>query len=154
MTRRLLRSQRGTSMIEFALVLPVFVFMLVGVIEMGRYTYFAVLAQHAARAGVQYAAQNLQTAADASTSGPATANAAKQDGQSYSQWKVTSWISCTNAGAGTACPATNNAGTVSPGLVYYVGVKVTGTFKSLLSYPGIPNNVPISATAIMRVGNQ
>lgn len=140
-------------MIEFALVAPVFIFMLVGVIEMGRYTYFAVLAQHAARAGVQYAAQNLETAADASVSGPATASAASQDAQALSQWKVTSWVTCTNNLQGTPCPASNGA-SVAQGLVYYVGVKVTGTFKSLLSYPGIPNNVPITATAVMRVGNQ
>jgi len=154
MIKHLIRSERATSMIEFALVAPVFIFMLVGVIEMGRYTYFAVLAQHAARAGVQYAAQNLQTAADASVSGPATASAAAADAQSLSQWKVTSWIACTNTGGPTACPTTNNAGSVAPNLVYYVGVKVTGTFKSLLSYPGIPNNVPVTGTAVMRVGNQ
>ncbi len=153
MIKRLIRSERANSMIEFALVAPVFIFMLVGVIEMGRYTYLAVLAQHAARAGVQYAAQNLETAADASASGPATASAASQDAQSLSQWKVTSWVTCTNNAQVAPCPA-NNTGSVSAGLVYYVGVKVTGTFKSLLSYPGIPNNVPITASAIMRVGNQ
>ena len=140
-------------MVEFALVAPVFIFMLVGVIEMGRYAYFAILAQHAARAGVQYAAQSLETAADASVSGPATASAASLDGQSLSQWKVTSWVMCTNNLQVAPCPA-NNTGSVSPGLVYYVGVKVTGTFKSLLSYPGIPNNVPVTGTAVMRVGNQ
>jgi Flp pilus assembly protein TadG len=140
-------------MVEFALVAPVFIFMLVGVIEMGRYTYFAVLAQHAARAGVQYAAQNLETAADASASGPGTVTAASQDAQSLSQWKVTSWVTCTTNTQVAPCPA-NNTGAVSTALVYYVGVKVTGTFKSLLSYPGIPNNVPITATAVMRVGNQ
>lgn len=151
MIKRLVRSQRATSMIEFALVAPVFIFMLVGVVEMGRYTYFAVLAQHAARAGVQYAAQNLQTAADASASGPATASAASQDAQSLSQWHVTSWVTCTNNLQVAPCPTSN---VVSSGLTYYVGVKVTGTFRSLLSYPGIPNNVPVTATALMRVGNQ
>lgn len=153
MIKRLFHCQRATSMIESALVAPVFVFLLIGVIEMGRYTYLAVLAQHAARAGVQYAAQNLETAADASVSGPATASAASQDGQSLSQWAVTSWVSCTNNGTSAPCPA-NNTGSVASGLVYFVGVKVKGTFKSLLSYPGIPNNLPITATAVMRVGNQ
>lgn len=153
MIKRFIRSQRGTSMTEFALIAPVFIFMLVGIVEVGRYTYFAILAQHAARAGVQYAAQNLETAADASVSGPSTASAAAADAQSLSQWHVTSWVTCTNNMQAALCPS-GTSGQVSSGLVYYVGVKVTGTFKTLLNYPGIPTNVPITGTALMRVGNQ
>jgi hypothetical protein len=33
-------------------------------------------------------------------------------------------------------------------------VQVSGTFHSLLNYPGIPSSIPISATAVMPVGNQ
>ncbi len=38
--RRLLARARGQSMVEFALVLPVFLFMTVGVIDLGRTFYF------------------------------------------------------------------------------------------------------------------
>jgi Flp pilus assembly protein TadG len=153
--KRLFRSERGTSLVEFALVLPVFIFLLIGIVEVGRYTYFSVLAAHAARAGVQYAAQNLQTAADANTnSGTShTALAATQDGQSLSNWTVHSSIVCTLNSQPSPCPA-NNSNSVSPSLVYYVKVTVSGTFRSLLNYPGIPNNVPVSTADVQRVGNQ
>ena len=51
---RLLRSQAGTAMIEFALVAPAFLFMFMGLIEVGRYATYAVLAQASARSGANY----------------------------------------------------------------------------------------------------
>jgi len=138
-------------MIEFAVVLPVFVFLLIGVIEFGRYTYFAILASHAARAGVQYAAQNLETAADANANGPGTASAAKADAQSLSGWKVTSAVVCTVNSQPSPCPASN---AIVSNVVYYVQVSVSATFNSLMKYPGIPQQLPVSATAMMRVANQ
>ena len=37
---------------------------------------------------------------------------------------------------------------------YYVQVNVTGTFKSILKYPGIPQQLPVSGSATMRVAAQ
>ncbi len=143
----------GTSMIEFALLSPVFIFMLIGVIEVSRYMYFAILASHAARAGVQYAAQTTETAADASANGTGTRDAALADAQNLATWTVHSSITCTIAGQSSTCPQ-NTANAVPANLVYYVQVQVSGTFSSLLNYPGIPHSFPITATAIMPVGNQ
>jgi Flp pilus assembly protein TadG len=143
----------GTSMVEFALLAPVFIFMMVGVIEVTRYLYFGIVAAHAARAGVQYAAQTTETAADAAANGAKTKSAAIADGQNLSAWQVTSSITCTVGGQASTCPI-NTANAVPANLVYYVQVKVTGTFNSLLAYPGLPHSIPVTATAIMPVGNQ
>jgi Flp pilus assembly protein TadG len=143
----------GTSMVEFALLAPVFIFLMFGVIEVTRYLYFGIVAAHAARAGVQYASQTTQTALDASVNGPKTRAAAVADGQNLPNWTVTSSITCTVGGQAATCPI-NTANQVPANLVYYVQVKVTGTFASLFKYPGIPQSIPISATAIMPVGNQ
>jgi Flp pilus assembly protein TadG len=151
--RKHLNDSRGTSMVEFAVVLPVFVFLLIGLIEVSRYAYFSIVASHAARAGVQYASQTTETAADANANGAGTRNAALADGQSLSNWTVHSSILCTIAGQASTCPQ-NTANSVPANLVYYVQVKVSGTFTSLLNYPGIPSSVPISATAIMPVSSQ
>lgn len=140
-------------MIEFAVLAPVLLLLLVGLIEVGRYMFFGILAAHAARAGVQYGARNLSTAADAAVNGSATTGAALQDGQSLPQFKATSSVFCTVNGALSTCPS-NTANAVPPSLVYYVDVQVTGTFKSLMKYPGIPQSLPVSATAIMPVANQ
>jgi Flp pilus assembly protein TadG len=122
-------------MLEFALVAPVLIFLLIGLIEVGRYTYFGILAANAARAGVQYGAQDLYTAQDKT----GMTNAALGDGQNLSNGALV--VSC-----GLSSPAA--------GTVYYVKVTVTGTFKSLLNYPGIPTNVPVSGSAMMRVISQ
>lgn len=144
--RRLWRCESGASLVEFALVLPVLVVLLIGLVEVGRYTYFSILAANAARAGAQYGAQDTQHASDT----PGMISAAKLDGQSLSQWTVIANPLCSvNGGALGTCsnpPAT--------GTIYYVSVQVNGTFQSLLHYPGIPTGVQISGNSVMRVASQ
>src|ERR1051326_5282869 len=65
--RRRLRgllSQRGQSLVEIGLMLPVVLLTMVGVIEIGRVAYASIEVAGAARAGVQYGAQSEFTAAD------------------------------------------------------------------------------------------
>jgi Flp pilus assembly protein TadG len=153
--KRLFRSLSGTSSIEFALLAPVLSLILVGIVDTGRYCYVAILAANAARAGAQYGAQNLETAYDT----PGITNAAIADGESLPNW--------TAAGGGVAvnqlCAIDGNApqtcntpwGSSPPrGTIYYVEVQVTGTFNTLLTYPGMPNALPVSGASTMRVATQ
>jgi Flp pilus assembly protein TadG len=143
-----LRSESGTSLIEFALTIPVLIFMLIGLIEVGRYAYFSILAANAARAGVQYGAQSLTTAAD----DPGMTSAALVDGQNVAGVTATPTRLCSqNGGPLQAC---TTGAVPTSGNVYYVKVQVSGTFTSLLNYPGIPTHVPVSGSAIMRVISQ
>lgn len=141
----LLRSESGTSLIELALVLPVLMFLLLGGIEVGRYAYYAIVAANAARAGVQYGAQGPQQAYD--TTG--MSSAAMQDAMGLSSLKAQAWELCSQNGATPTQCATGSV--PASGNVYYVKVQVTGTFTSLLSYPGIPTHIPVSGSAMMRV---
>jgi Flp pilus assembly protein TadG len=146
---RLVAAEGGTSLVEFALVAPVLVFLLVGVVEVGRYTTFAVMAANAARAGAQYGAQNLTTALDKS----GMSAAALKDAQNLPSFSAPANYLCSiNGAALTTCPS--NANGSPQNTVYYVQVQVTGTFKSMLNYPGIPNSIPISGSATMRVTSQ
>jgi Flp pilus assembly protein TadG len=143
--RRLARSEAGASLVEFALLAPVMIFLLIGLIEVGRYTYFAILAANAARAGVSYGAQNALTAFN--TAG--MQNAASQDAQNISNFTTTTNVFCSTDGVTTTtCPSGTGP---TPPVYYYVQVSVTGTFSSLFNYPGIPNHIPISGSAVMRV---
>jgi len=140
-------------MVEFALVAPMLIMLLVGLIEVGRFAYFAILAANAARAGVQYGAQNLQTAVD--TTG--ITNAVVADGQNLPNWTaaggvVVHYLCSVNGGTPANCVTGANG--PAPNTVYYVSVQVTGTFKSLLNYPGLPASLPVSGNAIMRVASQ
>ena len=136
-------------MVEFAVVAPILIFLLLGLIDVGRYTYYGILASHAARAGVQYGAQTSLTAVDRG----GIQNAALQDAQSLSNFSATTTVLCTVNAAASSCPA-NNTSSIPTALVYYVQVNVTGTFNTLISYPGIPNRVPVTGTAVMRLGSQ
>lgn len=147
-TRELVRSERGTSMVEFALLAPVLILLVIGLIEVGRYTYFGILAAHAAEAGARYGAQNLHTAQDI----VGMQTEAISDAANLPQWHATASYTCYNG-----VLATNGncaSGTPGPNIVYYVKVQVTGTFNSLLNYPGVPTAAPITATATMRVQSQ
>ncbi len=146
--RRFIRSQDGSSVVECALLAPVFVFLLIGLIETGRYCYFAILAAHAAHAGAQYGAQDTKTADD----GSGMAYAAREDAMYLSNWTVSATHLCsTNAAALATC---STSASLPTNTIYYVKVQVAGTFSSLLNYPGIPTNVAISGSAIMRVASQ
>jgi Flp pilus assembly protein TadG len=140
-------TQSGQALLEVALVTPLLLLLAVGIIEIGRYAYYSILVADAARAGAQYGAQNLATAAD--TAGIQTA--AENDGQSLSELKVTvqQECGCTGSSIGGACPATFCA---SPNhALVYVKVTVTGKFKSLFKYPGIPKSIHCDSTELMRV---
>lgn len=151
----LIAAEAGTTVVELAIALPLVLLLLVGTIEVGRFAFFAILAANAARAGVQYGAQNLMTAQDT----PGITNAALQDGQSLPNWTgpgggiIVTQLCSVNGAAPQSCQVLNGSGPPQ-NTVYYVQVQVTGLFGSLLSYPGIPRWVPISGSATMRIGTQ
>jgi Flp pilus assembly protein TadG len=144
-TRAFLRCDRGSSIVEFALLAQTFAFLLIGLIEMGRYEYYSILAAHAARAGVQYGAQNVVAAADNS----GMSSAAQAD-TSNSGFTVASSHYCVFNGAVVNC----GTGEPPAGTTYYVQVKVSGGISSLFHYPGLPASLPLSATATLRVVSQ
>ena len=56
--------EAGSALVEAALTAPLLAFMLLGVVELGRVTYIAIETSNAAKAAVQYGAQNSTTAID------------------------------------------------------------------------------------------
>ena len=58
------QGERGQAIVEMALALPLLVGLLLGVIEIGRYAYLAIIVADAARTGAVYGAQNLVAAVD------------------------------------------------------------------------------------------
>lgn len=141
MTRRFVNCDRGTSAVEFALVVPALVFLLIGLMDFGRYMYFGIVTAHAARAGVQYGARNLVTVGDRTN----IDNAALQDAPDASL-SITPSYFCSKNGSVVGCTAS--------GVTYYVQVQASGTFRPFLTYPGIPSTITITKTAVMRVSNQ
>ena len=138
---------RGQSVLEFALLLPVMLLLMVGIIEVGRFAYYSILVANAARAGAQYGAQGLATAADT----PGIQAAAENDGQNLAQLTVTAsqQCGCNGASLSGTCPATGCSTPNHP--LVYVQVQASGTFNSLFNYPGLPPSFTVSSTEKMRV---
>lgn len=138
---------RGQSVVELALILPLILLLLVGVIEIGRFAYYSILVASAARAGAQYGAQSLTTAADQT----GISNAGQNDGQNVTGLVVTSTQQCGCSGAGLSgtCPATGCAAPNHP--LVYVKVTATGNFNPLFNYPGVSNAFAVTSVETMRV---
>jgi Flp pilus assembly protein TadG len=147
MMLKMMRSERGTSLVEFAILLPVLCFLLIGLIDFGRGMYYGIVASNAARAGAQYGSQYLWTVND--STGIRSAVTADAPGIA---WTVTTQAACSiNGSPIIPCP---NTGTAQPNTTYYVKVHVSGTFPLLVNYPGLPAQIPINADNVTRVVTQ
>jgi hypothetical protein len=104
---------------------------------------FGIQVAHSARAALQYQTRNLITVGDRT----GTSTAGLQDAPNLGL-TVTPTYYCSFNGALTSCF------TGGSGLVYFAKVVVSGTFHSMLNYPGIPNTAVVTSTAVMRVTNQ
>lgn len=170
------RSQRGQALLEMALVTPLLLALALGVIELGRYAYVAILVGNAAHVGAAYGAQGVMNSID--TVGIAAAACSDFQSNGFPQaacqsgppnggpdntLNVSSNVTCGCDGGGTVfpalgCSAASNAtaGTCSTGehWVVMVTVEASGPFKSLFNYPGIPNQITVDRKATMRVAQQ
>jgi hypothetical protein len=136
--------QAGQTVLEMALMLPLLLLLLVGVIEIGRYAYFDILIANAARAGAQYGAQSVIHAADLT----GIRNAAHDDGLAAMTITPAQQCSCSPTGTPVDCGG-GGIGCAQP--LVYVKVQATDTYNSLFSYPGIPRSMTLSSTVTMRV---
>lgn len=145
-------SQAGLAFVEFAVVVPFLLLLVIGIIETGRFMYLSIMVGNAARAGVQYGAQGPTTMSDSA----GMTRAALNDAQSVSGLTIPS--------AGPVCTCWNGSGESSPPpactnaicptgyhTVRYVQVTASGSFSPLLRYPMLPSSYAIRRQAIMRV---
>lgn len=152
---KLLRCEKGTGLVEFAIVLPLLATLVIGIIETGRFAAFSVRISNAARAGAQFAqSQGERTAYDTTD----IANAACADAgftcsstASPNTMVVTVTNFCTYSD-GTSDPACDPPAQGS-GLqrLMYATVTASATFNPLLNYPLFPNSEQLSASTTMQV---
>jgi Flp pilus assembly protein TadG len=139
------RSEGGASLVELAMVLPLFILLTAVAVDLGRAYYLVLEIQGAANAAVAYGVQNPTDTAGMKTIGQDNApnvpslavgtptyGCECSDGTSYS-------ASCAIA---PSCPSNNE--------VYRVNVTVTGTYQPLFPWPAISSNMSFSSSASMR----
>jgi Flp pilus assembly protein TadG len=140
--RRGLRA--GVAMVELAAVFPVLVLVFMAVVDVGRMFLMSIAMANAAHAGVLYGAQNATTSTDYT----GMQNAAYNDAAGVSGITATAsrFCQCSNGSmvqCGSSCSNGNGA-------ITYVKVQTSGTFTTLINYPGLPSSIPLQFTAAMR----
>jgi Flp pilus assembly protein TadG len=148
--RALARADSGQAIVEMAIVAPLMILLAVVAIDVGRYLFQGIEVGNAARAAVQYGAQNATTATNAA----GMTSAAQADARDIGPLAVTSSTYCTcDSIPGTAydgclkmpaCPAGDHVD-------LYVKAMTSETFTPVVAYPGIPNPITITRTATQQV---
>lgn len=137
-----LKSTRGAAVIEFALLAPVLLLMVVGAIDIGTFIYQKMQLQSAARAGAQYAIQSDANISDTDGILNAAQIASELDFTGVTP-TTTTFCACSDGiesdPDGTGSCGGTCAGGEFPGL--YVRVNLTGQFTPLFPIAGISNLV-------------
>lgn len=152
---KLMRCDKGTGLVEFAIALPLLATLVIGIIETGRFAAFSVRISNAARAGAQFAQSQGQRTAYDSTD---IANAACADAGFPCSRTAAPNVMVVNAT--TFCLYSDGTSDPSCALpaqgsglqrLTYEQVTASGTFTPLLKYPLVPSSLPISASTTMQV---
>ena len=140
---------RGQSLVELALMFPIFILLLVGAAEFGRLAYAAIEVSNAARAGASYGSLTHITASDYTN----IELAATKDAANLTGVTATAVDFC-QCSSGAATPDCTKALTPCPSparIIEYVQVNTTATVGPLFHYPGLPHTFTLTGQAIMRV---
>jgi len=154
----------GATLVEFAFVLPILLLILLGALEMGRILFIRIAVTNAARAGVQYGAQNdvtaqnfdgMQSAAEVDFGGMfgLSLGFKLQGGPTtpcsyYSCWDGAAEHNQTGCTRSSPSPPSCSGGNR---LVQFVRVDTAVDCETFFHYPGIPHSFEMTGHAVRRV---
>lgn len=142
---KLLGQESGSALVEFSLLLPMLVYLFVGIVDYALETEQTMQIMEAATAGASYGAINgnqkdfagMQTVARNSAAGVPGFNV------------VASNVFTCNPQGTPVTSATTCAGYGTP--IEYVKVTTSATIPTLLPFPGLPTSLTLQETASYRV---
>lgn len=129
--------------VEFALVAPLILLLLAGVLDFGRLLRTSISVADAARAGAQFGSLSTINATNTSGMQAAATNAASD----VSGMTVTAVRSCQcSGGAAVSCSGSCSGGN----MLIYVQVTAHASCDPVFRYPGLSFSGTVSSTATMR----
>ena len=153
--RALLRSPpRGAAIVEFALILPFLILLMVGLFDLGFGAYQSMQVHAAAEAGAQYALRHTWDATAIATA----VTSATGTGAIAATPAPTRVCGCPDSGAFTVVgswvvdhcvPSFTCASGSSPGV--YASVSARLSYSPVLSYPGLPDPLTLTGQAYRRI---
>lgn len=148
------RGEAGQALVEAAVAAPLFFILLLGAAELARVSYQAIEVANAARAGVQYAAQNEHTNDNTGIALAAQNDAPDNYAQSPLTTSVSSGYMCAD-GTTSYTVSSSGGATCASGATAYPTVTVTtsATFDPLVHIPGLPATFGLSSSATETCGD-
>lgn len=140
---RILRSEQGSSLVEVALVLPMLLLVLVGMVDFGRGYYLGNEVAGAARAGAVYGSQNPTDTAGMKT-------AVTEDAPDVPGITASASYGCECSDGTSASASCSTVPTCSTNVVYYVKVTASATYTTMVPWTGLPSSIALSRTVEMR----
>lgn len=141
------KAERGSQLIELALVLPVLMLIFAGAVDFGRAWFLYMEVASAAEAGALYGLTNTTDITGMQSA--ALLDAPDLPGLSST---ATYGSECSD---GTSAVALNGTPpTCGTSVVQYVEVDTTATYQPLLPYPGFQNTFTLTGKSRMRASYQ
>jgi len=149
-----LKSEQGTAVVEFALVLPILLVIVFGIIEFGFIFYNKAMITNASREGARRAiVYQVDSDGNRIVPGPAVEDAITR--QLYSDFPTNSDLNLVTFGATALAIAPNSTdGDIATTQGAYITVRVDFDYNFLLVpsfIPGIPGKIKLSGITTMRV---
>ena len=145
---RKIREQRGSAILEFAVAVPVLVYLALGATDFGRVFYESIAVAGAAAASVQYgSSSHLKSDDFGGMEAAALADAEDLTGVTATPER---FCDCpNNPGVSVSC-LTGDCGTYGLPRMY-VRARVQKPFQTLAPYPNIPRSLTIDLDSWMRL---
>jgi Flp pilus assembly protein TadG len=139
------KDERGGSLVEMAIALPVLVLLLLGAAEFAMIEYAGIEVSNAAMAGVQYGAQDPTYAGD--TTGISTAAQDDAPNITLGQTTVSKACVCSNGSASTCLPTDCSGSNIET----FLTVQTLATYSPIVRLPGLPSSFTLHGQAIQEV---
>jgi Flp pilus assembly protein TadG len=143
--RRSCGESEGSSFVELAIVLPIFLLMFVPAVDIGRALYAAIEVSSAAEAGATYGVQNPGDIAGMESASIGGAS-------NLSGVTATATYGCECSDGSSAVALCTSTPTCTYNYVTYIDVVATAPYVTTFKYPGLPSSTNITRETRMRVG--
>ncbi len=144
-TQAQLGSESGSSLVEMGLLMPVFLLLLLGVVDLGRAYYLKIEVSDAAHSGALYGSQNP-------TDTTGMQNAAAAAAPDVPGFTASAAYGCECSDGSSAIASCSSTPTCATNVVDYVQVTTSAAYSAWFPYPGIPSSLTLNGSARMRAG--
>jgi Flp pilus assembly protein TadG len=139
------KDRRGAAAVEFALIAPILLLLMAGLVDGSRYIVQAMQVNAAAQAGADFAVRNGWNAAGITTAVTTATPLAVTASPAPTQGAGCAVGTAVQAAVGGSCP--NGGG--APG--NFVLVSAQKAFTPIMPWPGLPRQPTLSAQARVRI---